>query len=48
MLLVPDASALAAMAPEDLALIVLKTLNLSDDTHARRSRGERENIGWSN
>jgi uncharacterized protein (TIGR02391 family) len=38
----PDGAALIAMSPEDLALVLLRCLNASDDNHVRR--GQRENF----
>jgi len=45
---IPDGETLLALPPEDLAVIVLRSLNAHNDNQARRSSGRRENFSISN
>jgi len=46
--LIPDGKTLLSLPPEDLAVVMLRSLNAHDDNHARRTGGRRENFSLSN
>lgn len=45
---IPDGKTLVSLPPEDLGVVVLRTLNSHDDDYARRRGGGRENFSLSN
>jgi uncharacterized protein (TIGR02391 family) len=45
---IPDGKTLLSLPPEDLGVVVLRTLNSHDADHARRRGGGRENFSLSN